>query len=65
MSFYFQLSRFSFLYLCFQFWRQPFHFMFQPFVKVRVLCVHFMYKLVLYDSCNLVFCFILTTRLYA
>ena len=40
-------------------------FMFQSFQNSSLVCVHFMYMSVIFYSCDLVFCFILTTRLYA
>ena len=65
MSFYFQLSLFQFSLFVFSVSATAVSlYVFSRF-KVRVLYVHFMYMSVLFDSCNLVFCFILTTRLYA
>jgi hypothetical protein len=68
VSFYFQLSRFQFSLLVFSVLATAILFMFQPFQSSSLICtfyVHFMYMSVLFDSCNLVFCFVLTTRLYA
>ena len=64
-SFFFQLSRFQFSLLVFSVFAIAVSFMFQSFQNSSLVCVHFMYMSVIFYSCDLVFCFILTTRLYA